>query len=180
MTTTTYDNGDLRLRIAISQGSSMAAVTNEIVTWADLVRRLASSIADPLSLAQFLDHSKDWQNVRKQSGGYFIGGQMKGRARVKSTMRDRNVLTFDIDAGDAALLRDLREGKTGLGACEYVVHSTRTHGGAAIKLRLIVPLGSLLPKDDFQAVVRVAAWNLDCDMEAVDPVSFRPEPIMYW
>lgn len=180
MPITKYDNGNLTLRFAVSQGSSMAAVDNVTWEWRQLVEKLSVSITDPLTLAQFNEKTKDWQNARKQSGGYFIGGQMKGRARMTATMRERQLLTYDIDAGDARLLRDLREGKTGLGACEYVVHSTRTHGGGAMKLRVIVPLLKLLPKEDFQAVARVGAWNLDCNMEAVDPVSFRPAQIMYW
>jgi len=180
MQTTEHDNGGLKLRIAVSQGSSMASFDNVTMEWRDLVRRLSTSVTDPVTLTQFREKPKDWQNTRKQRDGYFIGGQMASRTRAKITMKERQVLTYDIDNGDRDLLRALRLGTSGLGDIEYVVHSTRTHGDGAIKLRLIVPLGSLLPKEDFQAVVRVGAWYLDASMEAVDPVSFRPDQIMYW
>jgi len=180
MQKTHNDNDELKLRFSVSQGSSMAAVDNVTQSWGELVKKLSRSYEDPMTLAQFKEKPKDWQNTRKQRNGYFIGGQMKGHARAQATMRERQILTFDIDQGNTELLRDLREGKTGLGPCEYLVHSTRTHGDGAVKLRLIVPLAKLLPKEDFQAVARVAAWNLDCNMVVVDPVSFVPAQIMYW
>lgn len=173
-------NADLKLRFSIDRGKSMRLVENVVMTWGELLEKLSKPFADKLTLAQFKDLPKDKQNTRKASNGYFIGGQMKKGIRDKQNEQERQLLTFDIDQGTPEILKALREGTTGLGKCEYYVHSTRSHGDGNIKLRVIVPLAKLLPKDMYQAASRVGAWNIDCHMVSVDQVSFVPGQVMYW
>jgi len=173
-------NAELKLRFSVDRGKSMRLVENVAMTWGDLVERLSKPYVDKLTLEQFKDLPKDKQNTRKASNGYFIGGQMKRGVRDKMNGQDRQLLTFDIDQGTPEVLKALREGTTGLGKCEYYVHSTRSHGGDAIKLRIIIPLAKLLPRENYQAASRVGAWCIDHHMVAVDQVSFVPGQIMYW
>lgn len=172
-------NADLKLRFSISQGLSLRHVENVDWTWAELVERLSRSHEDKLSLAQFKELPKDRQAKRKNNG-YFVGAQFKRQIREKVTMAERQILTFDIDQGTSEILKGLREGTSGLGAIEYVVYSTRTHGNGAIKLRVVIPLRKQLPHEWFQSISRILAWQLDFKMLAVDTVSFVPTQIMYW
>lgn len=173
-------NADLKLRFSVDRGKSMRLVENVVMSWGELVEKLSKPFVDRLTLDQFRDLPKDKQNTRKASNGYFIGGQMKKGIRDKQNEQDRQLLTFDIDQGTPEVLKALREGTTGLGKCEYYVHSTRSHGGGNVKLRVIVPLAKLLPKEMYQAASRVGAWNIDHHMVAIDQVSFVPGQIMYW
>lgn len=172
-------NLDLKLRFSVSQGKSMSRLDNITERWGDFLERLKKPHTDPLTLAQFKALSKDTQTTRKNNG-YFIGAQFKKGIRDKRLMQERQLLTFDIDQGNKELLKDLLNGTSGLGRIEYAVYSTRTHGGAAIKLRVVIPLPKLLPHEHFIPVVRILAWHLDPKMVAVDTVSFIPSQIMYW
>lgn len=173
-------NSALKLRYCVDRGKSLRLVENVVTTWGELKDRLSQSVTDKLTLQQFKDLSQDRQNTRKQSAGYYIGGHMKKGIRDRQNEQERQLLTLDVDQGTPEIIKALREGTTGLGKREYVVHSTRSHGDGAIKLRVVIPLGKLLPKDMYQAASRVAAWNIDTHMIAVDKVSFTPGQIMYW
>jgi predicted P-loop ATPase len=172
-------NDRLLLRFAISEGKSQRYVKNMVWTWLEFRERAKLSDADPLTLAEFTSKSKDWQALRKNNG-YFVGAQFKGGIRHKINARPRQLLTFDIDQGSNALINDLRDGTSGVGACEYLAYSTRTHGKGAVKLRLVIPLPKLLPEDRFNPLSRILAEAIDPDMRMVDPVSFKPSQYMYW
>lgn len=172
-------NDTLELKFSISQGRSLRNVENVKWNWRELLERLSRSDEDGLTLAQFKERPKDWQ-AKKKNNGYFVGGQFKLGIRHKNLMRPRQIITFDIDEGAPRLLAALRAGTSGLGDTEYAVYSTKTHGNGAIKLRVVIPLGKLLPHEHFQPASRVLAESLDVSMRAVDPVSFKPSQLMYW
>jgi hypothetical protein len=172
-------NDRLLLRFAISEGKSQRHVKNQVWSWLEFRERAERSDTDPLTLAEFTSKSKDWQALRKNNG-YFVGAQFKGGIRHKINARPRQLMTFDIDKGDNRLLIDLQDGTSGIGAIEYLVYSTRTHGNGAVKLRLVIPLGKLLPEEKFNPLSRILAEMIDPDMRMVDPVSFKPSQYMYW
>lgn len=172
-------NADLVLKFSVDRERSLRHVENVALPWGELVEKLSKSHEDKLTLAQFKDLPKDRQAKRKNNG-YFVGAQFKRSIRDKQTMAERQIITFDIDQGTPEILRDLENGRSGLGAIEYVVYSTRTHGDGAIKLRVVIPLEDKLPHEWFQALSRILAWQIDFKMVAVDVVSFVPTQIMYW
>lgn len=172
-------NADLLLKFAIDRGRSLRQVENVDWTWGELKDRLSQSQKDRLTLSEFKDLPKDRQVARKNNG-YFVGARFRKGIRHRNLMLERQIITLDIDQGTPEILKALRTGQTGLGAVEYVVYSTRTHGDGAIKLRLVIPLEKPIPHEYFQAVFRVCAWNVDCHMKAVDTVSFVPSQLMYW
>ena len=172
-------NDRLLLRYAVSEGKSQRHVINTTQTWLEFRQRAQMSDADPLTLAEFTSKSKDWQALRKNNG-YFVGAQFKGGIRHKINARPRQLLTFDIDQGNLDLVNALCAGTSGIGPCEYLAYSTRTHGNGAIKLRLVVPLPKLLPEERFVPLSRILAEAIDPDMKMVDPVSFKPSQYMYW
>lgn len=172
-------NDRLLLKFAVSEGKSQRHVKNVVMPWLDFRERAKISDADPLTLAEFTSKSKDWQALRKNNG-YFVGAQFKGGIRHKINARPRQLLTYDIDQGNNALIDDLRNGTSGVGPIEYLAYSTRTHGNGAIKLRLVIPLPKLLPEERFNPLSRILAEAIDPDMRMVDPVSFKPSQYMYW
>ena len=172
-------NDRLLLKFAVSEGKSQRHVKNVVMPWLDFRERAKISDADPLTLAEFTSKSKDWQALRKNNG-YFVGAQFKGGIRHKINARPRQLLTYDIDQGNNALIDDLRNGTSGIGPIEYLAYSTRTHGNGAIKLRLVIPLPKLLPEERFNPLSRILAEAIDPDMRMVDPVSFKPSQYMYW
>jgi predicted P-loop ATPase len=179
MSSTTV-NDELTLHFAVSyEGARRDHVKNVTWTWRTLCQWLSDFKRDTLTLEEFKKLPKERQLARKNVG-YFIGGTFKNGIRGNLFAEQRQVITLDIDVGNEKLLEALREGTTGLGPCEYFVHSTRTHGDGAIKLHIVIPLSRRVDGDEFNALSRLAAWEIDPRMMAVDPVSFVPAQLMFW
>lgn len=172
------NRASLILKISTSAGHR-GRVTNVDWSWGDLVRRLKRPTVDKLTLPQFKALSEDAQ-LKRKNNGYFVGGQFRGGIRQKTHMRDRYLLTFDIDECTPELLAGLETGLCGLGDYEYVVYSTRKHSSAAPRVRIVLPLPEPLETDKFEPLSRIVAAKLDGSMKAVDPVSFRYAQYMYW
>lgn len=168
----------LKLRFSTSDGHP-GRVTNVEWTWPELVERLRRPTKDSFTLAQFKALSETTQ-LKRKNNGYFVGGQFKHGIRKNVLMRDRYLLTFDIDQATPDLLADLELGATGLGDLEYVVYSTRKHSAASPRVRMVFPLSAPLDKDKFEPLSRILAQKLDAEMMVVDRVSFVEAQFMYW
>lgn len=174
------DNDDLVLKFGVQPGTGRSKVKNVTMPWGEFVKKLSQSYTIPLTMEEYRALSRDQQAAHKNANGHFVGAAFEGGKRGKTNTLERQMLTFDIDNGTPELLDQLLTGRTGLGAREYVVASTLSHGGDKIKLRVIVPLLELLPRDDFEPLARLVAKLIDPAMTAIDKVSFRLAQFMYW
>lgn len=118
---------------------------------------------------------KPLQDERKDIGA-FVGGTISGGRRKKGTVVSREVLTLDADHIPAKA--DLWGDFTFLYDCAACVYSTHKHSPHAQRLRLVLPLSRPVSPDEYIAIGRRVAGDLD--IEWFDHTGFEPERLMYW
>lgn len=165
--------------LAICTGSSRKSVQwkNKTTTWAKLLNRCARTERTDETLAQYLQMSKDEQTRIKDKGG-FVGGHLtKNGNRKKDNILNRQVVTLDADSvkPGANVWESFKTKFPDVAACIY---STHKHSPEAPRLRLIIPLSEAVNIEQWEAVSRYVAGQLD--IEQFDPTTFQPSRLMYW
>lgn len=121
--------------------------------------------------------SKDEQSRIKDKGG-FVGGHLtKNGNRKKDNILNRQVVTLDADSvkPGRSIWESFKTKFPNVAACIY---STHKHSPEAPRLRLIIPLSEAVNLEQWEAVSRYVAGQLD--IEQFDPTTFQPSRLMYW
>jgi putative DNA primase/helicase len=172
---------ELLITVSKSRGD-LAKIKKEETTWLKLCEELSTYITDSLTTEQFQKLSIEEQHKRKNTG-YIVGGRFQGRARKKTELIERTLLTFDIDRCSQETLDELLHPETALfsplAPYEYHVYSTRNHTNEAPRIRVVVPLAKPIPPVQYKPLMRIISSQIDKTMETVDPVSFRLTQVMY-
>lgn len=165
------------LSIAVGRNRKETRWQNKSVEWAWLLKRLSETHRTAETVAEYSAMPKSMQDERKDVGG-FVGGYLTGGRRRKGSVLHRSLLTLDADhlkAGEHETLWSDFTLLTGAAACVY---STHKHTPAAPRLRLVVPLSREVSADEYAAIGRRLAGDLN--IEWFDPTTFEPERLMYW
>lgn len=170
---------DHKLRISTG-GKNLGKVKNKTATWGQLVTKISVPLVDiNYTLPQYLQLS-----VAKQSDiknvGYFVGGHCDNGVRQIGSLKDRWLITLDVDACNPGHVFDMENGDTELTPFEFFVYSTRKHTSSNPRLRIIIPLEKPIDAEAYHALSRIVAEMFDVTMESIDPVSFRATQLMYW
>ena len=109
----------------------------------------------------------------KDVGGY-VGGHIRGGRRIPENISYRTLITLDLDFGTAETW-DLF---TLMYNCAAVLHSTHSHTEETPKYRLIIPLDRKVAADEYSAIARKVADNINIDL--FDHTGFQSFRLMYW
>lgn len=161
----------------IATGNSRKAKTwkNGKVTWSGLIKKLSKTHYTHETHEQYMAGAKDWQDSIKDIGG-FVGGYLAGGRRGKGTVLHRSMVTLDVDFGKVSA--DVWTSFCLLYECAGLVYSTHKHTPSHPRIRLIIPLDREVTADEYVAIARGIAGDLDIDQ--FDPTTFQPERLMYW
>ena len=174
---------NLRRKVRFSIGTgNLGAVQNVEGVWGRLCKMLSEPRVTPEKFIEYQRASDKQRAALKNAGGYWIGAHCDTGRRKTNTIRERDVVCFDIDNGDlwpGPLVQSLRDRKTGVSEFEFFVHSSRSHTVVKPKLRLVFLLSKPVSAEKYSAFVRILAHRLDPKMETVDPVSFRLAQMMF-
>ena len=179
------DSRDLNLRrkvrYSVGEGN-LGAVQNYEAPWS----RLCKMLSEPKATSEkFIEYQRAPDKVRaklKNANGYWIGAHCETGRRKTNSIRERDVVCFDIDNGDlwpGDLIQALKTRKTAISEFEFFVHSSRSHTLVKPKLRLVFLLSKPVSAERYSAFVRILAHRLDPKMATVDPVSFRLAQMMF-
>ena len=146
---------------------------NQEITWDKLVIRLSKPTATKETYAKYIAMSKEAQMVIKDVGG-FVGGTVVGGNRVIGSVSTRQVITLDIDLASSESIDNVCM----MYANALIVHSTHKHSPVTPRYRLIMPLSREVLPDEYEAIARKIAGNID--IELFDPTTFQPERLMFW
>lgn len=69
---------------------------NKTMTWDELVGRLKKTHRTHETVQEYKSMSKDEQGKIKDIGG-FVGGHLKGGQRLKGNVKNRSLITLDVD-----------------------------------------------------------------------------------
>lgn len=162
---------DMQLDIAVGNSRKQKTWKNKQMYWSELVEKLSSTVRTPETLAEYKKMPKSKQDNVKDVGGFVGGYLVKGS---RSNVKYRQIIALDIDFGDM----DIWDGWSLLYGCASCIYSTHKHEPSRPRLRLIIPLDRKVSPDEYQAIARKIADNLD--IEAFDDTTYQPQRLMYW
>lgn len=165
---------DARLTIAVGRSRMDKKWKNKETTWSDLVRRLRETRRTSETIAEYKKLSKTEQSQIKDVGG-FVGGVLKSGRRTAESVASRQLLTLDADFAqpdfwDLVLFT--------LESPAAAIYSTHKHTADKPRLRLLLPLSRPVSPDEYQAIARRVA--ADIDIEQFDDTTYQPHRLMFW
>ena len=165
---------DVRLTVAVGRSRTETKWKNKEMLWSALVARLSETTRTGETVEEYKALPKTEQQRVKDVGG-FVGGALKGGRRKSDSVISRQLLTLDADFAyeglwDAAMIV--------LDSPAAVLYSTHKHTPAAPRVRLVLPLSRPVSPDEYQAIARRVA--ADIDIEAFDDTTYEPHRLMYW
>lgn len=164
---------DANLSIAIGLSVASKVWKNTKTTWSALVQRLSEPVVTAETYKQFMHATKDEQGKIKDVGG-FVGGFLTNGRRDKSNVLYRQLIALDIDFSHENFWWDF----TMLFDCAAVIHSTHKSCPEKPRHRLIIPLDREVSQEEYQAIARKVAGDLNIDL--FDPSTFDVNRLMFW
>lgn len=159
--------------IAIGRYRKETNWKNKNWAWSQLVEKLKKTVYTAETHAEYMQAKKTRQDEIKDIGG-FVGGYLTGGRRKSSNVLHRQLITLDIDFSKDDFWFEI--------GCVYsnaaVMYSTHKHAADTPRLRLLMPLDRPVRPDEYEAIARRVAGNLN--IEVFDPTTFQPERLMYW
>ena len=164
---------DENLSIAVGLNVSSKVWKNTKTTWSNLVQKLATPIVTAETYKRFMSATKEEQSKIKDVGG-FVGGFLTNGRRDKTNVLYRQLITLDIDFSHENFWWDF----TTLFDCAAVIHSTHKSYPEKPRHRLIIPLDREVSQEEYQAIARKVAGDLNIDL--FDQSTFDVNRLMFW
>ena len=164
---------DRKLLIAIGRSRKASQWQNKEMMWSEFLDKLSTTTRTRESVTDYAAMSKADRDTVKDVGG-FVGGYLKNGRRNNASVVNRCMLCLDADNADPGLIDDLD--MTFINA--YALYSTHSHTPEKMRLRLIIPLMRTVTPDEYAAVARRVADDLN--LARFDPTTFEPARLMYW
>lgn len=164
---------DRKLLIAIGRSRKASQWQNKEMMWSEFLDKLSTTTRTRESVTDYAAMSKADRDTVKDVGG-FVGGYLKNGRRNNASVVNRCMLCLDADNADPGLIDDLD--MTFINA--YALYSTHSHTPERMRLRLIIPLMRTVTPDEYAAVARRVADDLN--LARFDPTTFEPARLMYW
>lgn len=164
---------DQNLSIAIGLNKDSKTWKNTKLPWSGLVQKLSIPVITAESYKQFINATKDEQSKIKDVGG-FVGGFLTNGRRAKTNVLYRQLLTLDVDFSHENFWWDF----TMLFDCAAVIHSTHKSCKEKPRHRLIIPLDREVSQEEYQAIARKVAGDLNIDL--FDQSTFDVNRLMFW
>lgn len=164
---------DGNLSIAVGLNVSSKIWKNTKITWSNLVQKLATPVVTAETYKRFINATKEEQGKIKDVGG-FVGGFLTNGRRDKTNVLYRQLITLDIDFSHENFWWDF----TMLFGCAAVIHSTHKSSPEKPRHRLIIPLDREVSQEEYQAIARKVAGDLNIDL--FDQSTFDVNRLMFW
>ncbi|CAH8772249.1 virulence-associated E family protein [Paenibacillus dendritiformis] len=145
----------------------------EYLEWEEFVDRLRKVRRTGETMAEY-DKMHNIGRGKVKDGPAFVGGLVRGGRRKKENVDTRSLITLDVDHADDDFLFTV---ELVLGGTAYVIYSTHSHRPDKPKYRLIVPADRTMSPDEYAAVSRKLADNID--MDYFDKTTFDVHRLMY-
>ena len=94
------------LSIAIGKSRKETRWKNIVITWQELVNRLSETVKTYETYNDYVSMKKDEQAQIKDVGG-FVGGELRNGTRKNEFVKNRSIVTLDIDYGTPDLWNDI-------------------------------------------------------------------------
>ncbi|MFX1704574.1 virulence-associated E family protein [Chitinophaga sp. CC14] len=146
---------------------------NRQIQWSEFLNKISVTHHTAETHKTYMAAKRERQDEIKDIGG-FVGGYLNGGRRLKGSVLHRQLVTLDLDFASQSVWEDF----TMLYDCAAAMYSTHKHTPEAPRLRLIIPLDREVAPDEYIAIGRRIAGNLDIEM--FDHTGYQPSRLMYW
>jgi putative DNA primase/helicase len=146
---------------------------NTELSWEDFLERVKTTMRTEETVEEYKNLPKPKQDEIKDVGG-FVGGKLKEGKRRSGSVEFRSMLTLDMDYATPGIWIQFRQ-RINFAWCLY---STHKHTPERPRLRLIVPLLRGVSAEEYEAIARKIAEDLD--IEQFDDTTYEPNRLMYW
>ena len=159
----------------IATGKSRKEINwkNQVSNWASFLNRISVTHRTAETLREYIDFKKPLQDERKDIGGY-VGGYIINGRRKAENITLRQLITLDNDFSKGGLWDDFLLTYPNSAA----LYSTHKHSKENPRYRLIIPLNRPVSNDEYVAIARRIAGDLD--INTFDDTTFEPSRLMYW
>ena len=164
---------DFVLDIAVGKNRNQKNWKPYKITFKQLKERLAKTVYTDETMAQYATFSRTKQGEIKDVGG-MVMAVLKGGHRGKQDVLSRSAITLDIDYGVPGI-EDVLDFTTDFAG---IIYSTHKHKPEAPRLRLVIPLSRSVTAEEYVAIARKVAEEIDIEM--FDDTTYEPNRLMYW
>ena len=146
---------------------------NEEISLEKFIKRISTTIRTSETMEEYNHLPKSKQDDIKDVGG-FILGKLKDNKRRKENVLSRSALTLDMDYGSENIVGELKNSLI----YRTLIYSTHKHKKSKPRLRLIIPLDRNVSPDEYSAISRMVASEINMDL--FDDSTYEASRLMYW
>jgi putative DNA primase/helicase len=165
---------DKEINIATASNRQARKWKNQTIKISEFVQKLGKTVRTHETFNEYRNMAKNDQDRIKDIGGY-VGGILKDGLRRKNNVQNRQLLTYDIDFGKPGTIDKI---KKDLKRFCFTISGTHKHTAKRPRFRLIVYPDRPMTNDEFVAVARKIASNID--IEVFDDGSYDVNRLLYW
>ena len=174
-----WPNANREVRIARGRGNNLGKAKNQVMSWKRFCALFDSPPRTNERQKAYFKLPKTEQDKLKSSDGWYLGGPIQGKRRRKNAIKERDIITIDIDECSPELFELIRSGVLKISNYEFKAHTTRKHTAKNPRVRINVLCATPVDRDKYDAVSRILGHMIDQSMDAVDDVSFRVAQMMF-
>lgn len=164
-----------KIIIAVGKSRLDTEWVNRPLTWETIVKRCEAVVRTKETYADFKAMSKTQRGKVKDKGG-FVGGELIANGQRKSnTIKNRTLLTLDIDYGREDTIKVISDAEYGYA---WFLYSTHSHSSRTPRYRLVMPLSRPVTPDEYIPIARHIASVIGIDL--FDDSTYEPSRLMYW
>ena len=163
------------MKIGISMGNSRKETywKYEEMELDEFKKHISSTIRTCETMAEYANLPKVQADDIKDVGG-FVLGKLKDNRRKKDCVINRSALSLDMDYATEYIIEEMKKSFT----FKCYFYSTHKHTKEKPRLRLIIPLSRTVSPDEYTAVCRKVAEEINIEM--FDDTTYEPSRLMYW
>lgn len=163
------------MKIGISVGNSRKEIfwRYEEIELEEFKKRISSTIRTNETMAEYRNLTKSQADDIKDVGG-FVLGKLENNRRKKDCVINRCALSLDMDYATTDIIDKMKNFFT----FKAYFYSTHKHTKEKPRLRLIIPLSRTISADEYTAISRKIAEEINIEM--FDDTTYEPSRLMYW
>ena len=159
--------------ISVAKSRKSKIWSKKELTWSEFVESLKKPIVTDETQEEYFNMPKAQQDEIKDVGG-FVGGELKEGRRKSDHVINRCILTLDADYAN----KDFNDYIEMFFDSSYCIYSTHKHTKENPRYRLIIPLSRTCDAEEYEAVARMVASQLDVNI--FDDTTYQPHRLMYY
>ena len=164
---------DQRIDIAVGASKNSIKWKNQKWTWDKLVKKLCNGRRTSETIKEYLKFSKEDRDAIKDVGG-FVGAYMLNGRRKTENIVHKQLITLDLDFAYDGFWEYFQM----IYGNAAVLHTTHSHTPEKPRFRLIMPMSREVTPDEYVAISRRVAGDLDIDL--FDKTTFETNRLMFW